>query len=178
MRRTEDRRQIMSTHSAIISVGSNIGDKEANCRRGIEGLLEPGKASLVKASRFYRTSPVDYLDQDWFVNAAVQIETHLEPLDLLAFLQTIQQQAGRKKGGIRFGPRVLDLDIIFYDHVVIETEELIIPHPRMHRRRFVLEPICDIDSQFIHPILKKNIQFLLNDLEPGTQQLELFTCEY
>ena len=161
----------MSTHTAIISVGSNLGDKEANCRRGIEGLLEPGKASLVKASRFYRTSPVDYLDQDWFVNAAVQIETHLEPLDLLAFLQTIQQQAGRKKGGIRFGPRVLDLDIIFYDQLVMKTTSLEIPHPRMHKRHFVLQPICDIDPDITHPLLNIPVKSLLNQLGDNEQEV-------
>ena len=161
----------MSTHSAIISVGSNLGDKEANCRRGIKGLLESDKASLVKASRFYRTSPVDYLDQDWFVNAAVQIETHLEPLDLLAFLQTIQQQAGRTKGGIRFGPRVLDLDIIFYDQLVMKTTSLEIPHPRMHKRHFVLQPICDIDPDIIHPLLNMPVKSLLNQLGDNGQEV-------
>ena len=161
----------MSTHTAIISVGSNMGNKEANCRQGIDGLLESGKASLVKASLFYRTSPVDYLDQDWFVNAAVQVETHLEPLDLLAFLQTIQQQAGRTKGGIRFGPRVLDLDIIFYDQLVMKTTSLEIPHPRMHKRHFVLQPICDIDPDIIHPLLNIPLKSLLNQLGDNGQEV-------
>jgi len=161
----------MSTHAAIISVGSNMGDKEANCRKGIDSLLDSGKASLVKASRFYRTSPVDYLEQDWFVNAAVQVETHLEPLDLLAFLQTIQQQAGRTKGGIRFGPRVLDLDIIFYDQLVMKTTSLEIPHPRMHKRHFVLQPICDIDPDIIHPLLNIPLKSLLNQLGDNGQEV-------
>ena len=164
----------MSTHTAIISVGSNLGNKEANCRKGIDSLLDSGKASLVKESRFYRTSPVDYLDQDWFVNAAVQIKTQLEPLDLLAFLQTIQQQAGRTKGGIRFGPRVLDLDIIFYDQLVMKTTALEIPHPRMHKRHFVLQPICDIDPDIIHPLLNMPVKSLLNQL--GDNGQEVFEC--
>lgn len=161
----------MSAHTAIISVGSNIGDKEANCRQGIDGLLDSDKVSLVKASRFYSTSPVDYLDQGWFVNAAVQIETHLEPLDLLAFLQTIQQQAGRTKGGIRFGPRVLDLDIIFYDQLVMKTTALEIPHPRMHKRHFVLQPICDIDPGIMHPLLNMPVKSLLNQLGDNEQEV-------
>lgn len=168
----------MASHTVFISVGSNLGDKLNNCKKGIDALTRSGAARVVTRSPFYKTDPVDYKQQDWFVNAAFKLETRLAPLELLHELKAIQRQAGRTRDPIRFGPRILDLDIIFYDHVVIETEELIIPHPRMHRRRFVLEPICDIDSQFIHPILKKNIQFLLNDLEPGTQQLELFTCEY
>jgi 2-amino-4-hydroxy-6-hydroxymethyldihydropteridine diphosphokinase len=161
----------MNTHTAIISVGSNMGDKEGNCRKGIGSLRDAGKTCLLKASRFYRTSPVDYLDQDWFVNAAVQIETLHEPLDLLEFLQTIQQQAGRTKGGIRFGPRVLDLDIIFYDQLVMKTTALEIPHPRMHKRHFVLQPICDIDPDIIHPLLNMPLISLLNQLGDNEQEV-------
>jgi len=168
----------MASHTVFISVGSNLGDKLTNCKMGIEALTRNDDTREVARSPFYKTDPVDYAEQDWFVNAAFKLETRLAPLELLHELKAIQRQAGRTRDPIRFGPRILDLDIIFYDHVVIETKELIIPHPRMHRRRFVLKPICDIDSQFIHPILKKNIRFLLDDLEPGTQQLELFTCDY
>ena len=161
----------MRTHSAIISVGSNLGDKRGNCQQGIDRLLASDKTTLVKASRFYRTSPVDYLDQDWFVNAAVKIETHLAPLDLLSTLQTIQHHAGRAKNGIRFGPRVLDLDIIFYDQLVMTTRSLEIPHPRMHKRRFVLQPICDIDPDIVHPLLNIAVKSLLNQLEDNEQEV-------
>ena len=144
---------------------------QANCQQGIDRLLASGHASLVKTSRFYRTSPVDFLDQDWFVNAAVNVETILEPFELLANLQTIQQQAGRTKGGIRFGPRVLDLDIIFYDQLVMKTPTLEIPHPRMHKRHFVLQPICDIDPDIIHPLLNMPLKSLLNQLEDSEQEV-------
>ena len=161
----------MDAHSVIISVGSNIGDKRANCRQSIDHLLDSGNASLVKASRFYRTSPVDFMDQDWFVNAAVKVQTPLEPLDLLATLQSIQQQAGRTKSGIRFGPRVLDLDIIFFDQLVLKTPALEIPHPRMHKRRFVLQPICDIDPDIVHPLLNMPVKSLLNQLDDNDQEV-------
>jgi len=161
----------LNPHSAIISVGSNIGDKQANCQQGIDRLLASGKASLVKTSRFYRTSPVDFLDQDWFVNAAVKIETGFEPVELLDTLQSIQQQAGRLKGGIRFGPRILDLDIIFYDQLVMKTPLLEIPHPRMHKRRFVLQPICDIDPDIVHPLLNIPLKSLLNQLDDNEQEV-------
>jgi 2-amino-4-hydroxy-6-hydroxymethyldihydropteridine diphosphokinase len=160
----------MSTHSVIISVGSNMGDKRANCQQGIDRLLSAG-CVLVNVSRFYRTSPVDYLDQDWFVNAAVKVETPLAPLDLLAALQAIQKQAGRTKSGIRFGPRVLDLDIIFYDQLVMKTAELEIPHPRMHKRRFVLRPICDIDPEIVHPLLNIPLKSLLKQLGDNEQEV-------
>jgi len=166
----------LNPHSVIISVGSNIGDKQANCQQGIDRLLASGNASLVKTSRFYRTSPVDFLDQDWFVNAAVKIETDLEPVELLGILQSIQQQVGRLQGGIRFGPRILDLDIIFYDQLVMKTPTLEIPHPRMHKRRFVLQPICDIDPDIVHPLLNIPLKSLLNQLDDNEQAvIELLT---
>ena len=161
----------MSMHTAIISVGSNIGDKQDNCQKGIDRLMASGNAFLVKASRFYRTSPVDYLDQDWFVNAAVKIETLLKPLELLEVLKAVQQQCGRTKSGIRFGPRVLDLDIIFYDRLVMNTPTLEIPHPRMHKRRFVLQPICDIDPNIVHPLLNISLKSLLNQLGDNEQEV-------
>ena len=161
----------MSVHSAIISVGSNLGDKMGNCRQGVDALLASGQALLLKASPYYRTSPVDYLDQDWFVNAAVNVETGLEPVELLGTLQSIQQQTGRLKGGIRFGPRVLDLDIIFYDQLVMKTPALEIPHPRMHKRRFVLQPICDIDPDIVHPLLNMPVISLLNQLDDNEQEV-------
>ena len=161
----------MNGHSVIISVGSNIGDKQDNCQKGIDRLMASGNAVLVKASRFYRTSPVDYLDQDWFVNAAVKIETLLEPLELLEVLKAVQQQCGRTKSGIRFGPRVLDLDIIFYDRLVMKSPTLEIPHPRMHKRRFVLQPICDIDPDIVHPLLNISVKSLLNQLGGNEQEV-------
>jgi 2-amino-4-hydroxy-6-hydroxymethyldihydropteridine diphosphokinase len=123
-------------------------------------------------SPFYRTAPVDYLDQDWFVNAALQLEITLAPTELLAAIQLIQRQAGRLKDPIRFGPRIIDLDIIFYDTLIINSPELVIPHPRMHKRRFVLQPICDIDPAFVHPVFQKEIQTLLRQLPDETQRVE------
>jgi len=156
-------------HIVYISVGSNIGDKLDNCRSGIEALTRFGENLLEKVSGFYRTEPVDFKDQDWFVNAAVKITTRLDPLSLLKELQSIQLSAGRKKNSVRFGPRILDLDIIFFDDRIINTPDLIVPHPRMHKRRFVLQPICDIDPGIIHPMIKKNMQDLLDSLDNNGQ---------
>ena len=167
----------MSNHSVIISVGSNIGDKQDNCQKGIDHLMASGNAFLVKASRFYRTSPVDYLDQDWFVNAAVKVTTRFDAHGLLDALIGIQRRAGRHGDSIRFGPRIIDLDIIFYDETVIETPDLLIPHPRLHKRRFVLQPICDIDPAIVHPILKKNVRALLERLDDDAQSVEPICCD-
>jgi len=161
----------MLHHVAFISVGSNIGDKLLNCRKGIDALTAGGRSILKGQSRFYRTEPVDYRDQDWFVNAVVKIETQSEPAALFGQLKSIEKDLGRKKGAIRFGPRILDLDILLYDRVILESAELIIPHPRMHQRRFVLQPLCDIDSHMVHPVLKKGMQSLLDAMKENEQRI-------
>ena len=126
-------------HVVFISIGSNIGEKHLNCQNGISAIEDTGLSEIKDVSKFYRTEPVDYLEQDWFINAAVKIETRLDPFQLLNELQSIQGKAGRKKNMMRFGPRVLDLDIIFYDDLILKEDELSIPHPRMHKRRFVFK---------------------------------------
>ena len=161
----------MNKHQVFVSVGSNLGDKIENCQKGIKGLLADGRSILVGSSSFYRTSPVDYKDQDWFVNRVVKIETALNPFDLLDKIQGIEKAMGRKTGTVRFGPRVLDLDIIFYDDQVIQTDTLEIPHPRMHKRRFVLKPICDIEPSMMHPLLGRDMQSLLSDLQDLEQRV-------
>ena len=161
--------------SVIISVGSNIGDKLKYCKDGIAALTQPGISTLKAQSLFYKTAPVDYTDQDWFINAAVQIETELSPFGLLNRLQTIQQNTGRGKQTIRFGPRTLDMDIIFYDDRILRSDQLTIPHPRMHKRRFVLKPICDIDPQIIHPLIGKSVKQLLDELDDHLQHIEPYT---
>lgn len=120
---------------------------------------------------------MDYEDQGWFLNAALKIRPSLAPLDLLARLQSVQNAVGRKAGGVRFGPRILDLDIIFYEEVVMNTPELTIPHSRMHKRRFVLQPLCDIDPLAVHPVLGRNVKSLLNQLTDDEQALRPFPCD-
>ena len=161
----------MNKHQAFVSVGSNLGDKIENCQKGINGLLADGRSVLVKSSSFYRTSPVDYKDQDWFVNLVVKIKTSLNPFDLLDEMQGIEKAVGRKTSTVRFGPRVLDLDIIFFDDQVIQTDTLEIPHPRMHKRRFVLKPICDIEPFMMHPLLGKDMRSLLTILQDSEQRV-------
>jgi len=159
----------MEKHTAYISAGSNIGDKLLNCRNGITALTESGATAIKAWSRFYKTSPVDFREQDWFVNAAVKIETELDPFELLKDMNSIQVRAGRTCNPVRFGPRILDLDIILYDNVVIDLPGLTIPHPRMHKRRFVLKPLCDIDPAVIHPVFKKALKDLLDSLDDDEQ---------
>ena len=156
---------------AYLSIGSNLGDPLANCRRGIDALCEDGQVVLAARSPFYRTQPVDYLDQDWFVNAALLVETDLSPFELLEKTQAVQRLMGRKSDTIRFGPRILDLDIIFYEDQRIDTPHLVVPHPRMHKRRFVLQPICDIDPAIVHPVIGQTVRTILNGLPTDNQDL-------
>ena len=168
----------MENHTAYIGAGSNIGNKFLNCQNGIDALIKSGKAVLKDQSRFYKTEPVDYNDQDWFVNFVVKIETTLDPLQLLNQLKSIERDAGRLNDPIKFGPRILDLDIIFFDDLVTNSSGLNIPHPRMHKRRFVLRPLCDIDPKIVHPVLKKDVQYLLDMLNENEQRVVEYRCDY
>jgi len=158
-------------HIAYISAGSNMGDRLQNCRKGIESLTESGNSRILAQSRIYTTAPVDYEDQDWFINMMVKLETTHDPFQLLDHIEHIQRAAGRLHDPIRFGPRILDLDIILYDDRIIDSESLVVPHPRMHKRSFVLKPICDIDPAIIHPVLKQDMQFLLKRLGEDKQKV-------
>jgi 2-amino-4-hydroxy-6-hydroxymethyldihydropteridine diphosphokinase len=157
---------------AYISVGSNLGDPLDNCRKGITALCGQKNISLLACSSFYRTQPVDYLDQDWFVNAAIKIQTSLPPFDLLEKMHDVQHAFGRKTDPVRFGPRCLDLDIVFYQDIVMATAHLTIPHPRMHKRRFVLQPICDIDPTVLHPVLGLDVKTILKQLVVEGQEIK------
>jgi len=148
-----------------------MGDRLQNCHKGIAALTESGKSQILAQSRIYMTEPVDYEDQNWFVNLMIKLATELDPFQLLDQIESIQRAAGRLKDSIRFGPRILDLDIILYDDRVINSERLVVPHPRMHKRRFVLKPICDIDPTTIHPVLRQEMQFLLWRLESDKQKV-------
>ncbi len=163
-------------HIAYISVGSNIADKLENCQRGIKALAETGTSRVLAQSCIYATEPVDYEDQDWFINTMVKLETSHDPYQLLDQIEFTQRAAGRVRDSIRFGPRILDMDIILYDDRIIDSERLVVPHPRMHKRRFVLKPICDIDPFIIHPVLKKEMQFLLKRLGDDKQKVFEYKC--
>ena len=145
-----------------LSLGSNLGDRAANLECAIAALPEAG-VQVLRRSSLYETEPVDFLAQPWFLNCVVEAETSLMPRQLLHALQAIERKFGRKKRIAR-GPRVIDLDILFYGASVIRTQEIEIPHPRMHVRRFVLQPLAEIAPQFVHPVLKKTVAQLLAEL--------------
>ncbi len=168
----------MKNNIAFICVGSNLGNKLENCKEGVDALIRSDSVTLKAQSRCYKTDPVDYLNQDWFINYVIKIETSLDPFELLNRLKSIQRNAGRINDVVRFGPRILDLDIILFDDAVINSENLTIPHPRMHKRRFVLKPVCDIDQEIIHPVFKKNMKYLLDSLDDEEQGIAEYKCDY
>jgi 2-amino-4-hydroxy-6-hydroxymethyldihydropteridine diphosphokinase len=159
-------------HIAYIGIGSNLGDKLHNCEKAISEILKIDRHKLLKKSSFFKTQPVGYTSQDWFVNGAVKIETDLEAIELLRALKTVEFQLGRTEI-FRWGPRTIDLDILFFDDIEIETEELQIPHPHIRERQFVLIPLVEIDRDLVHPVLRKTVQELLRNLkeDQGVEKL-------
>ena len=150
-------------HTAYVAFGSNIGEKESYIKRALEKIEKRG-IKIIKVSHIYETEPYGVLDQDSFLNGVVKIETNLTPENLIEVLLDIEKQLDRVRER-RWGPRTIDLDIIFYDDLIINEKDLIIPHKDMENREFVLKPLCDIDENFIHPVLKKSVRQLYDELK-------------
>lgn len=146
-------------NKAFISIGSNIGDRKRFLKEAIDTLNEHQHMEVRAVSSLYETAPVGYTDQSDFLNVAVAIETSLTAHELLAVCQSIEQTLGRERT-IRWGPRTVDLDILLFNDDDINTENLIVPHPRMHERGFVLIPLLEIDSDLMHPVLQVELSTL------------------
>jgi 2-amino-4-hydroxy-6-hydroxymethyldihydropteridine diphosphokinase len=155
-----------------LSLGSNVGDREALLREAQLRLAAAGR--IVVASSFYETEPVDFIDQPWFLNCVVGLETAQTPRELMATILAIEEKMGRRRLKKK-GPRSIDIDILLFGREVIDSEELTIPHPSLHRRRFVLEPLWEIAPELFHPILKKAIRELRDALPPGQAVRKLKT---
>ncbi len=160
-------------HIVYIGIGSNIGDKIHQCEKAVLQILKIDRHKLLAKSSFYKTKPIGYTNQDCFVNGVIKIETDLEPIDLLRALKDIESYLGRRET-FQWGPREIDLDILFFDDQEIHWGELQIPHPRLHERQFVLIPIVEIDRNFLHPILKKTLGELLENLrdDQGVEKIQ------
>ena len=149
---------------AAIALGSNLesrfGDREANLREAVRRIEGLGEVRAV--SSFYDTEPVGYLDQPRFLNAALILETELKPAALMQGLLSVERTMGRERlGAIAKGPRVIDLDLLLYGDWVLWSEELMLPHPAMAERRFVLEPLAEIAPNWVHPVLGVTVRELL-----------------
>jgi 2-amino-4-hydroxy-6-hydroxymethyldihydropteridine diphosphokinase len=152
--------RFVATMNAIyLSLGSNMGDRAANIARAVDGLRERG-VGIVRQSSLYETEPVDFLDQDWFLNCVVEAETDLTPEELMRTLLEVERSLGRERR-VPKGPRVIDIDILLYGAELVRMPELKIPHPRMAERGFVLAPFAEIAPGVRHPVFEKTIAELL-----------------
>jgi 2-amino-4-hydroxy-6-hydroxymethyldihydropteridine diphosphokinase len=157
---------------AFIGLGSNLNNKEENLKNAIKLIDGLDLTKVVKVSSFYKTSPVGNVDQDWFLNAAIEISTSIPPDELLTALLGIENRMGRVRKE-KWGARIIDLDILFYDDVSLNEGDLTIPHPNLHERKFVLEPMKEIAPDYIHLVYKKSISMLYDELNSDEEVLKI-----
>lgn len=143
-------------HTSYIALGTNMGDKEQNIKEALEK-LQIDSCRVTKISDIYTTKPVGYTEQDDFLNCTAELKTLFTPKELIQFMLNIEKDLKRERT-IKWGPRTIDLDVLLYDNIITSSEEIIIPHPRMHERLFVLKPLSDIAPFVVHPILNKRIK--------------------
>jgi 2-amino-4-hydroxy-6-hydroxymethyldihydropteridine diphosphokinase len=159
--------------TAYLSLGSNQGDRIANLRTAFLALQ--GLGNITAISSFYETEPVEYVQQPWFVNCAVALETDMDPKQLLTAVLKIEREMGRRRStSPAKGPRPIDIDILLFGASVMDTPDLTIPHPAMRERRFVLEPLAEIAPDERHPVFQRSIRELLDALPPGQAVRRLF----
>ena len=155
---------------AWIGLGANIGNAPAICHRAVACLHGHPRVRVVAQSPFYCTEPIGPIRQSWYVNAVVAVESRMGPRALLRLLHHLETSFGRNRPcEKRWGPRRLDLDLLFYGHRVIRCRDLRLPHPRLHQRRFVLRPLCDIAPSFVHPVFGKTVDIMLRDVDDSAR---------
>jgi dihydroneopterin aldolase / 2-amino-4-hydroxy-6-hydroxymethyldihydropteridine diphosphokinase len=150
------------SHTAFIAIGSNLGTPKENCIEAIDIISSNPDIKITSKSSFYQTAPVGNTEQDWFINSVIKISTKLNPDILLSALLKIESKMGRIRKE-KWGPRIIDLDLLFYDNLVIKKKDLTLPHPEIQKRNFVLQPLNEIGENFIHPTLQKRISTLLKE---------------
>jgi 2-amino-4-hydroxy-6-hydroxymethyldihydropteridine diphosphokinase len=150
--------------TVYLSLGSNLGDRAANLRTALEKLGELGEIEAV--SSFYETEPMEFAAQPWFLNCAVALATDLMPRQLLAAVLRLEQEMGRRRLQPK-GPRLIDIDILLFGNSVVDTPQLTVPHPAMHERRFVLEPLAEIAPAARHPVLHRTVREMRDALPAG-----------
>lgn len=162
---------MVKKHIVYLALGTNLGDREDNLNKALQAL--PPQIEVSAVSRLYETAPAYVVDQPAFLNIAIRGQTDLSPADLLAYLKLLEAKIGREKT-TRYGPRKIDLDIIYYDDLLVDLPYLQIPHPRMSERGFVLYPLADIAPNMVHPVLKRTNQELLANLASDAGILIVF----
>ncbi len=156
---------------AYVGFGSNMGNARENCLQAARALGESAGVVTLRLSSLYRTEPLELTGQDWYVNAVAEVTGSMSARDLFHLLRGIEDRMGRDRQAVRYGPRVIDLDILLYGNTVLETPGLIIPHPRLHERRFVLIPLCELSPDLEHPVFKTRMRDLLENLPEEGQHV-------
>ncbi|MFN3396076.1 MAG: 2-amino-4-hydroxy-6-hydroxymethyldihydropteridine diphosphokinase [Thermodesulfovibrionales bacterium] len=149
--------------TVYLSIGSNLGRREDNCLKALKAMEEKGM-TIKKRSLMYETEPWGVREQPYFINMAVEVETDLPPDKLLQVVKEIEKEMGRTET-YKWGPRIIDIDILLYNDLIYERSDLKIPHPFMHERDFVLRPLSEIAPDKVHPVLNKTISELLQNLQ-------------
>ena len=160
-------------HRAYIGVGSNQGKKEDNCRRAVREIGCLPQTRVREVSTWFVTEPWGAASTEWYVNGVAAVDTGLEPATLLQYCQALEGKMGRRPSPVRWADRVIDLDILLFDDMVLEGPELTIPHPELHRRRFVLVPLCEIAPDLKHARLGSEMRELLARVEDGKRVQQL-----
>ena len=155
-------------HIVYLALGSNMGNRLANLKAAISNVTP--QMTVKKKSSVYETPPWGFKEQDAFLNLVIKVETYLEPEPLLRHLKRLEAALGRVPN-FQNGPRVIDIDILFFDNMIMNTPPLVVPHPRLHERAFVLVPLAEIEPDFIHPILQRPINKILDDVDQSEIQL-------
>ena len=161
---------------AFIGAGANLGEPVRQIRQAQDALQKSLGIKFLGASSLYRTQPVGSVEQPPFINAVFSLEPEIGPQELLSLLLEIEQKMGRVRKE-RWGPRVIDLDLLFFGGEIIKEPSLEVPHPRLHERRFVLAPLAEIAPDFVHPVIKKSVSELLAGLPAGDFWVEKFQAE-
>lgn len=160
-------RNNVTLHTAFLGLGSNLGDRDANLAAALRALA--AFATVERVSSVYDTAPMLYTDQPRFHNLISQITTDLAPIALLHAVKEIERQLGRQQGP-RYGPRIIDIDLLFYDQMVLQSAELTLPHPRLAERAFVLAPLAEVAPTLVHPVLGETVAALLQRVPEGDVQ--------
>ena len=151
-----------------VGLGANVGDREAHLRSAVVAVGARPELRVVGASKVYESAPVGYADQPDFLNAAVELETEVSPRDLLQTLLELERSLGRVRGQ-RWGPRIIDLDLLLYGHRIVQEQGLTVPHPHLHLRAFVLLPLCDLNPEGVHPLTRQSFRSLAEAVKPESE---------
>lgn len=162
---------INSMKRVYLSLGSNLGDRRGKIEKALEKLASEN-VRVMRVSSYYKTEPVDYRPQPWFLNCAAEVETSLMPMQLLHECQSVECALGRRRG-VAKGPRPIDIDILLYENSVVRSEALTIPHPRMATRRFVLIPLRELAPGLRHPVTQRTVLEMLQETDDASQVVRL-----